>query len=102
MTFQHSTLLLMWEEVRAVGSLVTSILKAYPTVKGILFDIPTVIEEAKSSLLTQGFVDPSGDALYETLRVACFPEGVRKLANAVLTQSPALGNPPAALSHRCT
>ena len=70
------------------GSLVTSILKAYPTVKGIVFDIPTVIEEAKSSLQAQGFADPSGDA--------------RKLANAALTQSPAEGNPPAALSHRCT
>ncbi|MCC5617198.1 acetylserotonin O-methyltransferase [Nostoc sp. CHAB 5836] len=60
------------------GSLVTSILKAYPTVKGIIFDIPTVIEEAKSRLQAQGFADPSG------------------------SQWPAEGNPPAALSHRCT
>ena len=39
------------------GSLVTSILKAYPTVKGIVFDIPTVIKEAKSRLQAQGFAD---------------------------------------------
>ncbi|MBD2533133.1 hypothetical protein H6G97_27590 [Nostoc flagelliforme FACHB-838] len=39
------------------GSLVTSILKAYPTVKGIIFDIPTVMEEAKSCLQAQGFAD---------------------------------------------
>lgn len=39
------------------GSLMTSILKAYPIVKGIVFDIPTVIEEAKSHLQAQGFAD---------------------------------------------
>ncbi|MDF5709087.1 MAG: methyltransferase [Nostoc sp. S4] len=77
------------------GSLVTNILKAYPTVKGIIFDIPTVIEEAKSRLQAQGFADPLGDALYETLRE-------RRLANATLTQSPGSGNPPLPLSHRCT
>ncbi|MEH2214087.1 methyltransferase [Nostoc sp.] len=39
------------------GSLLTSILKPYPTVKGIIFDIPTVIEEAKSCLQALGFAD---------------------------------------------
>jgi SAM-dependent methyltransferase len=37
-------------------------------------------------------LSPSGDVLYETLRE-------RKLTNAALTQSPAEGNPPAALPH---
>ncbi|MDF5723009.1 MAG: methyltransferase [Rhizonema sp. PD37] len=39
------------------GSLVTSILKAYPSVKGIIFDVPTVIVEAKSHLQAQGFAE---------------------------------------------
>lgn len=39
------------------GSLATTILQAYPTVKGIVFDVPTVIEEAKSRLQALDFAD---------------------------------------------
>ncbi len=39
------------------GSLVTTILKENPKLKGILFDMPDVIENAKPRLQAEGFAD---------------------------------------------